>query len=171
VARVLIVGGGCGGRQLAAELVGSGHAVRVTTRDPSRGPEILATGAEPYVGDPDRVGTLVAALDGVAIVVWALARATGQPDAVSALHRDRLRAFLEKTVDSTVRGVVYDALGTVPGEDILGGLFELRRAQEIWNIPILAFASERDEPEAWVAQAKDAVESMLEPTGPPETAG
>jgi uncharacterized protein YbjT (DUF2867 family) len=171
MARVLIVGGGCGGRELAADLVAAGHAVRVTTRDPERGPEILATGAEPYIGDPDRVGTLVAALDGVAIVLWALARATGERAAVSALHRDRLRAFVEKTVDSTVRGIVYDALGTVPGEDILGGLFELRRAKEIWNIPILAFASERDDPQSWAAEAKDAIESMLDPGGPPDPAG
>ena len=171
MARVLIVGGGCPGRQLAGELVGAGHAVRVTTRDPARCEEISAAGAQPFVADPDRVGTLVPALDGVAIVVWALARATGGRETVSALHRARLRAFLEKTVDSTVRGVVYDAYGTVPGEDILGGLFELRRAMEIWNIPVLAFAAEHGDSAQWVAEAKDAVESMLVAPGTDAGAG
>ena len=42
----------------------AGHAVRGTTRDPARGAAIAAAGAEPYVGDPDRIATLMEALAG-----------------------------------------------------------------------------------------------------------
>ena len=58
MARVLIVGCGCRGRALAEDLRAAGHAVRGTTRDPARAAAIAAAGAEPYVGDPDRIGSL-----------------------------------------------------------------------------------------------------------------
>ena len=65
VARVLIVGCGCRGQALARDLVAAGHAVRGTTRDQANAGAIRAAGAEPYVGDPDRIGTLMDALAGV----------------------------------------------------------------------------------------------------------
>ncbi len=66
---MLIVPCGCRGRALASALVADGHAVRGTTR--GGGTEaIRAAGAEPYVGDPDRIGTLMDALSGVTIVCW-----------------------------------------------------------------------------------------------------
>ena len=58
VARILIVGGGCRGRLLAQELVGEGHAARVTTRQESARAEIEAAGAECWIGAPQRMGTL-----------------------------------------------------------------------------------------------------------------
>ena len=64
MARVLIVGCGCRGQALARDLRAAGHAVRGTTRDPARADAIAAAGAEPYVGDPDRVATLMEALGG-----------------------------------------------------------------------------------------------------------
>ncbi len=70
VARVLIVPCGERGRALARELRAAGHAVRGTTRG-AHVAEIAATGAEPYVGDPDRIATLMDALHGVTIVVLA----------------------------------------------------------------------------------------------------
>ena len=70
MARVLIVGCGCRGQALARDLRAAGHAVRGTTRDPGKAAAIAATGAEPYVGDPDRVATLMEALTGVTIVCW-----------------------------------------------------------------------------------------------------
>jgi Trk K+ transport system NAD-binding subunit len=65
MARCLIIGCGCRGQSLARELVARGHAVRATTRDPGRVDAVAATGAEPIVGDPDRVGTLAPALEHV----------------------------------------------------------------------------------------------------------
>ena len=62
MARVLIVGCGGRGQALARELPTAGHAVRGTTRSTARVEPIAAAGAEPYVGDPDRIATLMEAM-------------------------------------------------------------------------------------------------------------
>jgi uncharacterized protein YbjT (DUF2867 family) len=108
VARVLIVGCGCRGRSLAAELAGDGHQVRGTTRDPSKLAAIEEAGAEAVVADPDRLGTLLPAIDGVSAVCWLMGHATGDPESVAALHGDRLSSLLAKLVDTHVRGFVYE---------------------------------------------------------------
>jgi uncharacterized protein YbjT (DUF2867 family) len=124
VARVLIVPCGCRGQALAGELVAAGHAVRGTTRDPARAEAIAAAGAEPYVGDPDRIGTLMDALTGVNVVCWLFG---GVPDA--DLHGGRLRMLFEKLVDTPVRGVVYEPV-LPAGEEIA------RDASARWRIPL-----------------------------------
>jgi nucleoside-diphosphate-sugar epimerase len=123
VARVLIVGCGCRGQALARDLVAAGHAVRGTTRSQDRTAAIAETGAEPYVGDPDRIGTLMGALAGVTIVCWLLGDVP-DPD----LHGGRLRMLFEKLVDTPVRGVVYER--AAQGEAIA------RDAAERWRIPV-----------------------------------
>ena len=117
MARILIVPCGCRGRELARELRAAGHAVRGTTRG-AHVAEIMAAGAEPYIGDPDRIGTLMEALHGVAIVVW-LAGGLDIPEG-------RVRMFWEKIVDTGVRGVVHEGAG----EEIA------REASERWQIPL-----------------------------------
>jgi hypothetical protein len=124
VARVLIVACGCRGQALTRELAAAGHVVRGTTRDPARAGAIAAAGAEPYVGDPDRIGTLMDALTGVAVVCWLLGEVP-EPD----LHGGRLRMLFEKLVDTPVRGVVYER-GPPEGEAIA------RDAAERWRIPV-----------------------------------
>ncbi len=124
MARVLIVGCGCRGRSLARELVAAGHAVRGTTRDAARAAPIAEAGAEPYVGDPDRIGTLMGALAGVTVICWLLGSVPA-PD----LHDGRLRMLFEKLVDTPVRGVVYER-GSAAGEAIA------RDAAERWQIPV-----------------------------------
>jgi hypothetical protein len=124
VARVLIVPCGCRGRLLAAELTAAGHAVRGTTRDPGRTSAIAAAGAEPYVGDPDRIGTLMGAVAGVTVVCWLMGALP-----VPALHGGRLRMLFEKLVDTPVRGVVYER-ALPEGEAIA------RDAAERWRIPV-----------------------------------
>ena len=82
MARVLLVGCGCRGRGLARALRADGHAVRGTTRDPAGREAIAAAGAQPWVGDPDRVASLTGALEGAALVCWLLGSARGEPGAV-----------------------------------------------------------------------------------------
>jgi uncharacterized protein YbjT (DUF2867 family) len=130
VARILIVGCGCRGQELARALAAEGHAVRGTTRDRARFEAIAATGAEPVLADPDRVGTLVAALDAVAVVVWMLGR-VADPE----LQGPRLRALLERLVDSPVRGFAFEA----PGEGVRRAA---RLAQETWAIPVAEFSGD-----------------------------
>ena len=124
MARVLIVPCGCRGQALARDLVAAGHAVRGTTRSQARTAAIAAAGAEPYVGDPDRIGTLMGALSGVTVVCWLLGHV---PDA--DLHGGRLRMLFEKLVDTPVRGVVYER-ALPDGEEIA------RDAAERWRIPV-----------------------------------
>jgi hypothetical protein len=126
VARVLIVGCGCRGRELARELRAAGHAVRGTTRDQANFAAIAEAGAEPYLGDPDRIATLMEALTGVTILVWLLG---GVPD--PDLHGGRLRMMFEKLVDTPVRGVVYEMPARQPG-----GGDVARMASETWSIPL-----------------------------------
>ena len=101
MARVLIVGCGGRGQALARSLVEAGHAVRGTTRDAGHLDAIAAAGAEPYVGDPDRIATLMEAIAGVTVVVWLLGTATGER--AGELHAGRLRMLCEKLVDTPVR--------------------------------------------------------------------
>jgi nucleoside-diphosphate-sugar epimerase len=161
VARVLIVGCGCRGQALARELVAAGHAVRGTTRDPARTDAILAAGAEPYVGDPDRISTLMEALTGVTVVCWLMASATGDEEKVFALHDGRLRMLWEKLVDTPVRGVVYEAAGSVGEAALVRGEAVARVAHETWRIPLEYVREDPADQEAWVTAGRLAVDRLL----------
>ena len=149
MARVLIVPCGCRGRALAGELVAAGHAVRGTTRAQANAEAIRATGAEPYVGDPDRIGTLMDALSGVTVVCWLMGTVP-----VPELHEGRLRMLWEKLVDTPVRGVVYE--GALPqGEQVA------RTASETWQIPLAILDADPLDHDAWLAAARGAVDRLL----------
>jgi putative NADH-flavin reductase len=153
---VLIIGCGGRGQELARALSAAGHAVRGTTRSRSRVAAISEAGAEPFVGDPDRVGTLMEAIAGVTIVVWLLGSASGA--GAEELHAGRLRMLCEKLVDTHVRALVYEGAGSLPDEVLAGGAEIVRRAAATWNIPVEVLdASCEDWPPAAVA----AVEALL----------
>ena len=104
MARLLIVGAGsCRALALTRDLVAEGHAVRGVTRGAHRG-AIEAAGGEAWIGDPDGIGTLRYALEGVTVLLWLLGHV-----ATPELHGSRLEMLLERTIDTTVRGVVYEA--------------------------------------------------------------
>jgi hypothetical protein len=104
VARLLVVGAGsCRALSLTRELTAEGHAVRGVTRGAHR-EAIEEAGGEAWIGDPDVVGTLRYALDNVTLLLWLLGSVEEEP-----LHGSRLAMMLEKTIDTTVRGVVYEA--------------------------------------------------------------
>jgi hypothetical protein len=146
---------------LTRALAADGNAVRVVTRDDGRRAAIEAAGAEPWIGDPDVVGTLRYALDNVTVLLWLLGTATGEDDKLAALHGPRLRMMLEKTTDTTVRGVVYEAAGTLAAQLYESGLAEVRRARETNEIPYAVIRADPAHVEAWVAAALRAVESLL----------
>jgi len=137
VARVLIVPCGARGQALARELRAAGHAVRGTTRG-AHVEEIRAAGAEPYVGDPDRIATLMEALHGVTIVCWL--------GGTVEIPEGRLRMFFEKLVDTPVRGVVYE--GMFPEGEAIA-----RASAETWQIPLEIVTPAED--------AKAAVDRLL----------
>lgn len=149
MARVLIVPCGCRGRALASELVAAGHAVRGTTRSQAHAVAIREAGAEPYIGDPDRIGTLMDALSGVTIVCWLMGTIP-----VPELHEGRLRMLWEKLVDTPVRGVVYEG-ALREGEQVA------RAASQTWQIPLAILDGDPLDHEAWLAGARGAVERLL----------
>jgi hypothetical protein len=161
VARILIVGCGSRGQALARDLVAAGHAVRGTTRDPRRFPEIDAAGAEPYLGDPDRIMTLMDALAATTVVCWLMGSATGDDEKVRELHGGRLRMLCEKLVDTPVRGLVYEAAGTVPFEWLQEGEMIARGARATWNIPLEVLRTDPADREPWRAAAREAVGRIL----------
>jgi 3-hydroxyisobutyrate dehydrogenase-like beta-hydroxyacid dehydrogenase len=160
--RILLVGGGCRGLALARELVAGGHAVRAVTRHEGSRARIEAAGAECWIGDPDVVGTLRYALENVTILVWALGTAAGSPEQIAALHGPRLEMMLSKTIDTTVRGVVYEAAGSVGADVLATGVGELRRTCEHNEIPYAIVHEEPARREVWVAATRQAIDRVLE---------
>jgi uncharacterized protein YbjT (DUF2867 family) len=154
-----MVGGGCRGLRLARELVADGHAVRAVTRREERRADIEAAGCECWIGDPDRIGTLRYALDNVTVLLWLLGTATG-PN-VADLHGSRLRMMLEKVTDTTVRGVLYEAAGTVDAQALAHGAAEVARARELNEIPGALLEVDPRDQEAWVGAARAGIERLL----------
>jgi voltage-gated potassium channel Kch len=160
VARVLIVGCGCRGRSLADALIAAGHPVRGTTRDPARAAELEDAGIESAVGDPYRLATLLPHIANTSAMVWLMGSAVG--DDVEALHRTRLQTTLERLVDSPVRGMVYEAAGTIPASLLREGASEVRKAALTWQMPNVIVEADPSDHEAWRAAMLDAVEQVLE---------
>jgi uncharacterized protein YbjT (DUF2867 family) len=161
VARCLIVGCGCHGLELTGALRAAGHAVRGTTRDPARGAEIEAAGAEPFVGDPNVVGTLAPALAHVGVACILLGSAIGTEEQLAALHSTRLDMLLERMLDTTVRGVVYQAAGSVDPALLDTGAGRVRYACERSLIPYELLTADPATESSWVARAVEAVERAL----------
>jgi hypothetical protein len=157
VARILIVGCGCRGTALAGRLRQEGHAVRGTTRDPARKAAIERAGAEAVLADPGRLATLIPQLEGVSAICWLLGSAAEAPE----LHGPRLRTLMERLVDTPVRGLVYEAAGSVDGELLARGSDIVRGASAIWRIPVEVVEEDPATRGEWLAAATGAVRRVL----------
>jgi NAD(P)-dependent dehydrogenase (short-subunit alcohol dehydrogenase family) len=142
-----MVGGGCRGLALARSLVADGHAVRVVTRSEERRAAIEDAGCECWIGDPDRIGTLRYALENATVLLWLL----GTVD-VPELHGSRLEMMLERTVDTTVRGVLYE--GTM-------GAAVVQAAHDRHDIPIAFLEADPSDVARWVAGARAGIKTVL----------
>jgi hypothetical protein len=160
VARALIVGCGCRGRELGFELAGLGWQVRGTTRRPDEIGLIEAAGIEPAEADPDRPGGILNLCGDVAVVVWLLGSADGPAGAVSAIHGPRLERLLEKLVDTPVRGFVYEAAGSVDGAVLEEGRGIVERAGGTWRIPFAFLSADRDQA-GWAVKSAGTVAGLL----------
>lgn len=158
-----MVGGGCRGLDLARGLVADGHAVRATTRgEGEAGRERLAAleaaGCEALIADPDVIGTLHRKLDNVTVVLWLLGTADDAPQ----VHRSRLQFMLERTIDTTVRGFLYEAVGSVEADALAEGRRHVDHARDHHGIPVaLVEADPRGPRETWLAAAREAIDELL----------
>ena len=161
MARCLIVGCGCRGLELTGALRAAGHAVRGTTRNEARRAEIEAAGAEPFVGDPNLVGTLAPALAHVGVACILLGSAKGAEEHLAALHGTRLDMLLERMLDTTVRGVVYQAAGSVDPGLLSAGADRVRYACERSLIPYELLSADPAADDGWVTETVAAIERAL----------
>jgi uncharacterized protein YbjT (DUF2867 family) len=128
VARALIVGCGCRGRELGGRLLADGWAVRGTSRREEGLAAIEAAGIEPALADPERPGTILDLVGDVAVLVLLLGSADGSEEELAAIHGPRLERLLEHLVETPVRGLLYE--GTEAGAEVA------QAASRTWRIPV-----------------------------------
>jgi hypothetical protein len=138
LARALIVGCGCRGRELGRALIDDGWVVRGTSRTEAGAAVIEGAGIEPAVADPDRVGAVLDAIEGVALVYWLFGTV-----AASDLHGPRLERLLAEIVDTPVRAFVYELNERLEPAAAAAAFEALRSANERWRIPFEVVAAER----------------------------
>jgi hypothetical protein len=146
--RVLLVGGGRPGLELTRRLTADGHAVRFVTRHEGFREKIEAAGGECYLGDPDRIGSLRYGLDNVTVLLWLMGRAPA-----GDLHGSRLTMMMERTIDTTVRGMVYE--GTDGGAEVVA------RMAAYNEIPFSILRVDRDDPDEWVTAVLGEIDGVL----------
>ena len=138
-------------------------------RGTSRREEGLApiawAGIEPGLADLDRVGTVLEHVADVAVVYLLLGSAAGEPDDVAAIHGPRLERLMEKLVDTPVRGVVYEAVGSAEPELLAAGAEIVRSASRTWRIPVAVVTEQRTDPAAWTQEMVDLALGLLSPAG------
>src|SRR5215218_9800266 len=117
LARALIVGCGCRGRELGGRLLADGWAVRGTSRREEGLAAIEAAGIEPALADPDQPGTILELVDDIAVLVLLLGGASGSDEELAAIHGPRLERLMEHLVETPVRGVLYE--GTEGGAEVV----------------------------------------------------
>ena len=163
MARALIVGCGCRGRELGLALLAAGWAVRGTSRSEEGLAAIEAAGIEPALADLDRVGTVLEHVGDVAVVYLLLGSAAGEPEALASIHGHRLERLLEKLVDTPVRGVVYEATGSVEPQLLAAGAEIVSTAARTWRIPVAVVEEAPAEPAEWTQTMTDLALQLLSP--------
>lgn len=161
MARALLVGCGCHGRELGRALLAEGWAVRGTSRREDGLAAIGSAGIEPAIADPDRVGTVLDHVGDVTVVAWLLGSASGTVEEIRAANELRLGSLLEKLVDTPVRGFVFEGAGSADPQVLAAGAELVERAGRTWMIPVRVVSAERDGDGAWTAAMATAVAGVL----------
>jgi uncharacterized protein YbjT (DUF2867 family) len=150
VARALIVGCGCRGRELGRRLLAEGWAVRGTSRRAEGLGEIEAAGIEAVLADPVRPDTILDLVGDIAVVVWMLGSAEGSAEELAAIHGPRLDRLVERLVETPVRGFVYEARGSVDPVLLARGYEALEAASEKWQLPLSTILADPNDHSTWV---------------------
>ena len=149
------------GLALTRSLVADNHAVRAVTRTEEHRAILEEAGAEVWIGTPDRIGSLRYGLENVTILGWCLGNAAGPPELVEPLHGSRLHMMLEKTIDTTVRGVLYEQAGSVDPATLATGAGIVRTMQEQNEIPYAILDTDPADAQAWAAAARASIDDLL----------
>jgi hypothetical protein len=110
-----------------------------------------------------RLATLRGALDGVAVLCWLLGNARASPAELAELYGPRLELFMTQAVDTTVRGVVYEAAGSVPPELLRGGEHLARGIATRNAIPFATVRADPADERWWLDEMQAALASLLAP--------
>jgi uncharacterized protein YbjT (DUF2867 family) len=161
MARALIVGCGCSGRALGAELRDEGWEVRGTSRGEEGLVAIEEAGIEPARADPERPGTILDLVGDVTVVLWLLGSAKGSSEELAAIHGPRLEGLLERLVDTPVRGFLYEGAGTVDPKLLSAGAAIVQRAGDTWRIPVTVTEISRERGPAWVEELETKIIGLL----------
>jgi nucleoside-diphosphate-sugar epimerase len=170
VARALIVGCGCRGRQLGKRLLAEGWEARGTSRHERGLVAIESAGIEPAHADPGRPDTVLDLVGDVTVVTWLFGLASGEPEELSAIHGPRLDRVLERLVETPVRGFVYEAAGSVDPILLARGQEAVEAAADRWQIPVASvlvdprdFSNWADPFGVWLDSATRLVLDMTSP--------
>jgi hypothetical protein len=99
----------------------------------------------------------------VAVVFHLLGSAAGESEAVAAIHGPRLERLLEKIVDTPVRGVVYEAVGSLGPSVLDAGAELVRTASRAWRIPAEIVTTEPNDPAEWSQGMVELALGLLSP--------
>jgi uncharacterized protein YbjT (DUF2867 family) len=160
LARALIVGCGCRGRELGRALLAEGWAVRGTSRHGEGLAAIEAAGIEPALAVPDRPGTILELVDDVSVLVLLLGGAVGSEEELAAIHGPRLERLVEHLVETPVRGLLYE--GVEAGGEIV------RTASRTWRIPVAIADGERNWSPTWSKEMVDSALGLVSPAAKPK---
>ena len=95
------------------------------------------------------------------VACWLLGTACGTAEALAALHGTRLDFFVNQTIDTTVRGLVYEAAGTVDATALAAGR-ELISERAAFNaIPLAVLDADPLDLDGWTRQARAAIDGLL----------
>ena len=108
------------------------------------------------------IATLARSLEHVSVACVLLGSAAGSPEQLAALHGTRLDMLLTRMVDTTVRGIVYEASGSVDAGVLEAGATRVRERCEDARIPYALMRSDPGDVDAWTVAAVAAVNSALD---------
>jgi hypothetical protein len=149
VARALIVGCGCRGRLVGKRLLAEGWQVRGTSRYENGLVAVGEAGIEPALADPARPETVLELVGDVTVVLWLLASATGERQALSAIHGSRLERVMERLIETPVRGFVYEMKGSVDPILLAHGREVMEATGDTWRVPISMVFVDPSDPHDW----------------------
>ena len=77
------------------------------------------------------------------------------------VHGPRLRSLMEHLVDTPVRGLIYEAAGTVDAALLAEGASIVREASQTWHIPVQIVDTDPVAHEDWLEAMQAAVDRLL----------